>query len=44
MKKLLFSVVALVFATMLLTFDDSENVNDVNSQDAVAQIENLIKS
>ncbi|MGF1556673.1 hypothetical protein [Paucihalobacter sp.] len=44
MKKLLFSVVALVFATVLLTIDDSDTVNDKELQDAVAQIENFKKS
>lgn len=44
MKKLLLSVVALVFATVLLTIDDSDTVNDNELQDAVAQIENFKKS
>lgn len=44
MKKLLLSVVALVFATVLLTIDDSETVNDNELQDSVVQIENFKKS
>lgn len=44
MKKLLLSVVALIFATVLLTIYDSENVNDVKFQDSVANIENIRNS
>lgn len=44
MKKLLLSVVALVFVTVLLTIDDSETVNDNELQDSVVQIENFKKS
>ena len=39
MKKLLLSVAALIFATVLLTFDEKDNVDNKGSQDAIARVE-----
>lgn len=44
MKKLLLSVAALIFATVLLTLDESENVDNNGSQDAIARVEVLVQS
>jgi hypothetical protein len=44
MKKLLLSVAALIFATVLLTIDDKSNVNENTSQDSVARVEALAQS
>lgn len=44
MKKLLLSVAALIFATVLLTIDDKENVDENVSQDSIARVETLVQS
>ncbi|WP_262710574.1 hypothetical protein [Paucihalobacter ruber] len=44
MKKLLLSVAALIFATVLLTLDERENVDKNDSQDAIARVEILVQS
>jgi hypothetical protein len=44
MKKLLLSVAALIFATVLLTLDEREKVDKNGSQDTIARVEVLVKS
>lgn len=44
MKKLLLSVGALIFATVLLTLDESDNSNKNSSQDSIARVEVLVES
>lgn len=44
MKKLLLSVAALVFVTVLLTTDDKDNVNENRSQDSIARVETQLRA
>ena len=44
MKKLLLSVAALIFATVLLTIDEKSNVDESTSQESVARVEALAQS
>jgi hypothetical protein len=44
MKKLLLSVAALIFVTVLLTIDDKKSVNENTSQDSIARVEALAQS
>jgi len=42
MIKLLLSVAALIFATVLLTIDESDMVDENGSQDEIARVEVLV--